>query len=460
MRQYENACLGFFEGKEIVPEKQVRKILASLRDDCIQEWISIDRDEILRLSFAEFMVKFKAGFLPEDWEEITRIELLTMQQGVDSFWDFGVQVQSKNALLRDTDTFLDKDQLRHRIESGMTPKVSLRCRHEKSDKIIIFKEWLADVRRINDLLRADCTELEALQKGQRESTRRSNALSKPSRNANTSASSSSTFNDKLVRLTDTSRCLLFDNEGCLKCCKVFALHRSMNCPDGFPNAANYKTLTQLFVDHIKMCRNKKPVSAVMQSTNDNTASLSTAPVAAIMGSSLSAVTYMPSNTFNVLEGDEADSDDTVSPLLTAPTVMNYVAAAVPLAQHDDIAPISVPHLYWHCVVNGATDSFPLMLNALIDHGSHIVLISNDLVTKLSLKHCILVKPMPVELVMPNQNSKCTLELSEYVRLQLYDPVGNWTSKTVQALIASLLCAPVILGLPFLSYNNIVIDHAL
>jgi hypothetical protein len=68
--------------------------------------------------------------------------------------------------------------------------------------------------------------------------------------------------------------------------------------------------------------------------------------------------------------------------------------------------------------------------------------------------------MPVELAMPNQNSKRTLELSEYVKLQLYDPVGNWTSKTVRALIAPSLCAPVILGLPFLSHNNIVIDHAL
>jgi hypothetical protein len=166
MRQYKNACLGFFEGKEIALEKQVRKILAGLRDDRIQEWISIGRDEILNLTFAEFMVEFKAGFLPEDWEEIMCIELLAMQQGVDSFWDFTVQVQLKNALLRDTDSFLDKDQLRHRIESGMTPKLTLRCHHEKSNKIIVFKKWLADVQRINDLLCTDRAKLEALQKGQ------------------------------------------------------------------------------------------------------------------------------------------------------------------------------------------------------------------------------------------------------------------------------------------------------
>lgn len=166
MRQYENTCLGFFEGKEIAPDKQVRKILAGLRDDRIQEWISIDRDEILGLTFADFMVEFKAGFLPEDWEEITHIELLAMQQGSDSFWDFGVKVQSKNALLRDTESFLDKDQLRHYIESGMTPKLTLCCRHEKSNKITDFKKWLADIQRIDDHMRSDRAKLEVLQKAQ------------------------------------------------------------------------------------------------------------------------------------------------------------------------------------------------------------------------------------------------------------------------------------------------------
>ncbi|KIM87980.1 hypothetical protein PILCRDRAFT_3692 [Piloderma croceum F 1598] len=461
MRQYENACLGFFEGKEIAPEKQVRKILTGLRDDRIQEWISIDRDEILGLTFAEFMVEFKAGFLPEDWEEITRIELLTMQQGSGSFWDFSVKVQSKNALLRDTESFLDKDQLRHRIESGMTPKLTLRCPHEKSNKITDFKKWLVDVRRIDDLMRSDHAKLKVLQKAQREGTRCSNALAEPSRNSNaTASSSSSSFPDKLARLTETERRLLFDNKGCLKCRKVFISHHSTNCPDGFPNAANYKTLTQSFVDYIKMRRNKKPVAAIMQPTDDNSTSLSTAPVAAIMGSSSSAIAYMPSNDNNVLEGDDADSDDTVSPLFTTPPVTNYVAASVPMARQDDIAPISVPHFFWRCAVSGAPGSFPMILNALIDHGSHIVLISNDLVIELLLKRRKLVKPMPVELAMPDQNSIRTLELSEYVKLKLYDPVGNWTSKTVRALIAPSLCAPVILGLPFLAHNNIVIDHAL
>jgi len=124
-----------------------------------------------------------------------------------------------------------------------------------------------------------------------------------------------------------------------------------------------------------------------------------------MGSSSSAVAYMPSNTFNVVEGDAGDSDDSVSLLPAAPTVTHCIAASVPTAQVDDTAPLSVPHLFWRCAVSGAPGAFPLTIHALIDHGSHIVLISSDLAAELSLKRYTLHEPMPVELAMPDKESK-------------------------------------------------------
>jgi hypothetical protein len=42
MHKYEYACLGYFDTKDIVPEKQVRKILAGLWDTCVQDWVSIN----------------------------------------------------------------------------------------------------------------------------------------------------------------------------------------------------------------------------------------------------------------------------------------------------------------------------------------------------------------------------------------------------------------------------------
>jgi hypothetical protein len=34
MHEFEDACLGYFENKEIAPDKQVHKILAGLKDNC------------------------------------------------------------------------------------------------------------------------------------------------------------------------------------------------------------------------------------------------------------------------------------------------------------------------------------------------------------------------------------------------------------------------------------------
>ena len=46
----------------------------------------------------------------------------------------------------------------------------------------------------------------------------------------------------------------------------------------------------------------------------------------------------------------------------------------------------------------------------------------------------------------------------WVKLKLYDPSSWWTVRTVYAIVAPGLCSPVILGIPFLLYNQIVIDH--
>jgi hypothetical protein len=82
----------------------------------------------------------------------------------------------------------------------------------------------------------------------------------------------------LTNLTDPECCLLFDNEGCLKCCKVFVTHCAATCPDDYPNPITYKTLMQAFVDHIKQCMNKKPIAAIMNLMNEDIASTSAAPL--------------------------------------------------------------------------------------------------------------------------------------------------------------------------------------
>jgi hypothetical protein len=304
VHSFETKCLGFFENKDVPKDKQVCKILAGLKDTRIQDWISVDRDRFLAMSFSDFMTEFRAGYLPEDWKEITCIELLGMLQNADAFWDFAVQVQTKNLLLRGTPSYLKETELCHRIESGMTQKLALRCHLEKCSKVEKFNEWLTEVKCVDDLIRVERAEFEQLAKATRNAGRRANTLAEPSRRANSNnsvtaastsiANSNSTTCVTLPRLTDIERKLLSDNGGCFKCRHVFVPHLSTACPNGFPNPSSYKPLTQNFVDSIKQ-RLNKPVAALLQpnDTAGGPSSANMAPVAAVMGVSMNPVAYMP-----------------------------------------------------------------------------------------------------------------------------------------------------------------------
>ena len=119
MCMYENACRGYFNTKDVAEDKQVHRILARLCDSCIQDWVGIHCERLLKMTFANFLAEFKIAYLPKDWEEITHIKLLQMTQGEDNFCDFSVQVQAKNSTLSGTNSHMDETQLCHRIEAGV-----------------------------------------------------------------------------------------------------------------------------------------------------------------------------------------------------------------------------------------------------------------------------------------------------------------------------------------------------
>ena len=415
----------------------------------------MERDRFVDLTYTEFMKEFRAAYLEKDWEEITRIELLAMTQGDSSFWDFAIQVQAKNSLLRDTASHLSKHDLRQRIESGMTQKLALRCRLERCNEATGLEKWLIEVKRVDDLLRIERAEFESLAKATRDAGRRNNAFAEPSRRANVAPASSSLSSStciSLPKLTPIERKLIYDNEGCLKCHCVFVNHQSGTCPNDFPDAATYKPLTQAAIDTLSK-HAKKSIAAV----TDATMTTSAQPIAVVMGVSAHPVAYMPSNISNVIEGDSTDSEPSVSnPHIAA--VHPQKPSPTLTVSRCDVAPLTVPHLFWQCSISGPANCLPVTVNALIDHGAHAVLISEDLATSLNLRRRKLHDPMAVEMAMPGEGKNRIIELKEWVKLAPYDVSGLWTSKTVCAVIAPLLCARIILGLPFLLHNNIIIDH--
>jgi hypothetical protein len=160
---------------------------------------------------------------------------------------------------------------------------------------------------------------------------------------------------------------------------------------------------------------------------------------------------MPTNNSTVI-GNGTDSEDSdVSHPHTPSPPLSFCP--------DSVAPFHVLHMYWHCMASGPATEFPVTIKALFDHGSHAVLISETFASQLGLRRHSLPKPETVELAMQSGKKKVEIELHDWVKIRLSDPSALWTSKSVRAIVAPGLCSPIILGLPFLSHNNIVIDHS-
>ena len=128
---------------------------------------------------------------------------------------------------------------------------------------------------------------------------------------------------------------------------------------------------------------------------------------------------------------------------------------LPKSDGNAVAPLTVPHIFW-CASTSWPDSLPSELDSLLDVGSHLVSICKQLVKDLGLHLQKLHDPIITELVMQPDGPKI-LKLHKFVKLKPYDCSGAYVMKTMHAVISSTLCAPILLGLPFLKHNNIMID---
>jgi hypothetical protein len=331
MREFEDGCVGYFETKEIAEDKQVRKILLGLPDSRVKDWVATERNHITGLTFPTFMAEFRTAYLKDDWEETVHRELGSMTQGSDSFWDYAIQVQAKNSLLIATTSHLDESKLRHRLEAGMEDLLARRCANAKINKTVSLKAWLGEVKRADDMMRAERKEFEAIAKAHCDTNRKAYPLGEPSNHANVSAVSScgggraggSRGTNRLPKLTEAERQLLFNNEGCLKCRRFFVDHRSTNCPNNFPSGQNYRALTQADADRYKPSRQARMAAVVDVNENDEPGQQTIHPVAAVMGVG-HPVAYMPTNVSSIIEtASDKESDDMVSvtvPLLAVVAV--------------------------------------------------------------------------------------------------------------------------------------------
>ena len=186
------------------------------------------------------------------------------------------------------------------------------------------------------------------------------------------------------------------------------------------------------------------------------------PVAAIIGYALNPVgcpvNYSSAVFSNNKDEDELDSSEVCSQLaVIIEDISNAAPDSLNLLKADSefVAPMMVPHMFWHASAS-PPDSLPIQFDCLLDIGSHLVIIHEQLVKDMNLRCHKLQKPIISELAIQPNGPK-VLEFHNFVKLKLYDYSGAYIAKTVWAVISPTLCAPVLLGLPFLKHNSIIID---
>lgn len=259
LRAWELGCMNFFRQKGVAADDQVVKVAGNLLDPRIQDWYSNNGDHLMSLSFAEFMTEVRKYWLPSDWAATVRQKMLSSTQGTKAFHLWAVEVESLNVLLRGSESYLSEVHLRFHLESHMNSDLAAEYRMTILSKETDFRVWLDMVRLLDEKRVRDAAKIEA-------ALRTSNKKPfQPSRTANSSftAKTDSKPRTRIPPLTVDERQLLKDNSGCFKCRRFFQTHTTPTCPNDFPEAKGYKTLT---TEDVEAARKKraKPVASIIE----------------------------------------------------------------------------------------------------------------------------------------------------------------------------------------------------
>ena len=425
LRAWEMGCLQFFRQKGLAEEEQVGKVAWNLQDLRVQDWYSHDCERLNAMTFTDFMKEVRSYWLPSDWADSICQKMLSSTQGDKAFHVWAAEVQSQNVLLWGSPSYLPDDNLRFHLESHMHKDLLAEYRAGKVDAEQDLRQWIVAVRKLDEKRLDDLTQQKAVVA---EAIRASRSF--PASRSTSAGTTKASLDDKarshVPRLTTEERKLLQDNAGCFKCRQFFQSHTLSTCTNDFPDAKGYKTLTAADVEATRIKKRAKPIAAVIEDEP-------------------------------IVKRARASVEEIVEPIAV---VMPSAALGNGSESGDEcVAPFSVPHFRWRCLLDGPNTEFSIPVDALIDNGSHLVLIDDALVKKLSVHVRPLKETIDVSVAM-SAGGREKMSLSQYVQLSCVSEDSVFQSRSFRAIVASGLCTPLLLGGPFLYINRIVIDHEL
>jgi reverse transcriptase-like protein/integrase-like protein/chromodomain-containing protein len=460
--EFEQSCLDYFANAKggVTDELQVIRILPSFQDQLVRDWIAADRPRLSKLSFKEFIDELRKAFLPRNWEDRLRAQILTERLRPNiRFLTWATSLQTQNCVLRGTTSHLSDSRLRDQIEAGVDEELRLAARKSKAHEATSMRDFL-DIYELCDAERKvahkQFRNIIADENRNKRNNKENHSNSyHPYNQPSSSRNNNSNTPRRPPKLTEEEKEIIRKHDGCWKCRHIFLPkeHDSNKC--AFPAGENYVALSADFVAKAKRILGTRTFT-------DNgffPAKKANKPTPA---KPIASVTFAspPASSASIIEADSSGStDDNFVAALFGPVPGTSVIGNGSFSDGDASVspPLKSKHFIWNCTVDGPAAEFPLKFATLIDNGAHMVLIRPDAVSQLGLPLFELPEPESVDVAISSSSTVPKI-LTHYVKLRTTSIDGQWTSRLIFAIVAPGLCMPIILGLPFLTHNSIICDH--
>jgi hypothetical protein len=405
----------YFREKKIDAADRVEHIAGSFEDSSHIEWYEAREPHYNAMDFNDFADAFKLKFLSERAAIEVQTELYQSRQGDRDFLEWAMDIRRLNRLIEGSSAHQNDAQLSHHIRANCETELRqiLGLHSFRADPSSDLEGWLDEAQTLYKRLQAErdrtTRQAEALYK-RRATTRPESTAStqnrhqnRPQNTAPTSSSSTGprpSGSGRIPRMTEEERSLLFDNQGCLKCRRVFAGHFSKDCPNGFPT--KHVLVTQALVDRYR----PKAKTEATPPYEKPVATATTEPVPRTDAA-----------------GAPSDSEE-------------YVPSTMPLY-----------------TVNFLVSNRPCP--TLIDNGSsHSAIVDRELVDRLGL----ICHPFRTPRKIGTADADRDMEVEGWVRLGVESQDRKWKSRTMRAKVVRKLCRPIILGVPFLRSHKMIHDY--
>lgn len=251
IRDFEMHCTTYFmNAKDGVPEDQkVTKILGCFNNALVADWAYTERERLRKLSFDNFMKELRKRWLPYNWEQLIRIQMLGthLDPAKHRFESWASQIMSHNISLRNTLSFLTDDKMRTQLEIMLDVELQTLAHAQKVSEITDLHDWMEAIEEVDNQHQIHLKRMEhffdaaSSRAAKRQNTGQNtnqhhtprtsgsfqSSCNGQSRNGSSlTASLSTTY---LPRLSEDKRRLLHDHEGCLKCCEFYIGHHANAC---------------------------------------------------------------------------------------------------------------------------------------------------------------------------------------------------------------------------------------